>query len=337
MADGDDVERFRKIWIDPREDPVTAVVEDDARRAAVAYPKLAAGAPAYGSARSLGGDRWRIIYADDASPQAARDGLAHYFRKLAAQTEDPGWRREFEAAYTRLEWEKVDEISAGDQRVRVIRVERFIRRGPDGPEPPRPTDPDKVDLPDGRDDRLAGLVIDPGAATGWGDASMKMDLLASAYPASAVPAPVRADSLRALEAYPGGVLLPVVFTCGELVDGGRWEQAAGCYPTPSEARAGLAYRLRWDATNWHELGIADPGERMRHEWLAIADRIDAGPSNEIRLPDRTVRVVRVEQLVRFGADGPEPPRPSDPDHDLPVEVWAQLHPEALSDDPDDDG
>jgi hypothetical protein len=145
-----------------------------------------------------------------------------------------------------------------------------------------------------------------------------MQLLSSSYHTS-MPAQVYADSRRAVRTHPGGMLLPVVFTEGQEVDG-AWRATGGSWPSPHRARDGIAFGLRFHAEHWKDIGEPDPGEELCRAWLEAADRIEATGCNEIELPDRTLRVVRVEQLVRIGSDGPEPPRPSDSDPDQPIEA-----------------
>ncbi|MFD6695838.1 DUF5954 family protein [Micromonospora aurantiaca (nom. illeg.)] len=56
-----------------------------------------------------------------------------------------------------------------------------------------------------------------------------------------------------------------------------------------------------------------------------AEEVDATQANEVTVLDRRFRVIRVETLLRFGSDGPEPPRPSDHDPEPPPEAhFAEL-------------
>lgn len=236
MTDSGDVfSRLRRLSIQPSDDPVLLMAEDDARRAWVEYPRLCAIGPVFGAAEQVEGQRWRVIDHHCTSPQQARDGLAHYFRVLASEEPDPAVRAEYVAAHTTLEWEKVDELSAGGRRVRVIRIERFIRAKDTEQvaEPPRSADLDPLDPEQAENDLTKGFVMDPDEPTGWGDAAIRTHVLASVYPA-VLPDDVRADSVRALNDHPGGVLLPVEFAIGERV-GDRWEPIGHTRPTPSAA------------------------------------------------------------------------------------------------------
>ena len=70
--------------------------------------------------------------------------------------------RRIDAAVRRLERERLDEITVLRHHYRVVRLERFVRLGPDGPEPPRPSDYDELDPIEvqAERDRAAGLYED---------------------------------------------------------------------------------------------------------------------------------------------------------------------------------
>ena len=112
-------------------------------------------------------------------------------------------------------------------RYRVVRADTFIRSGPAGPEPPRSSDPDPGEPGRAHElaDPAAGFVIDPVTATGIAEGALKAELLEAVYPkasvpAESVPAEVRADSVRAVRAHPGGVLPSAADTTAELAGGG---------------------------------------------------------------------------------------------------------------------
>lgn len=335
MTDSGDVfSRLRRLSIQPSDDPVWLMAEDDARRAWVEYPRLCAIGPIFGAAEQVEGQRWRVIDHHSTSPQQARDGLAHYFRVLASEETDPDVNAEYVAAHLKFEWEKVDELTAGGRRVRVIRIECFIRarEAEQEAEPPRPADLDPLDPAQAEKDLTDGFVMDPDEPTGWGDAAIRTHVLSSVYPAS-LPDDVRADSAQALEDYPGGVLLPVEYTIGEKIED-RWEPMGHTRPTPSDARRHLATRLRFRASNgknlglpieldWDALGLPELDEPTQKAYLRAAKRVEADRQGYyVSLPGREFQVIRVMRIVRYGVDGPEPPRPSDPDPDPPVEVQA---------------
>ncbi|MFC5754012.1 DUF5954 family protein [Actinomadura rugatobispora] len=121
-----------------------------------------------------------------------------------------------------------------------------------------------------------------------------------------VAAVMLADACRAIAAYPELVVVGALFTAAERVPGG-WQVVCPGDPLPQGAREMLADHLE------------DSGE----EPLAAAGRrLRLHPADEVAADGRRFRVVRIEQLVRTGPDGPEPPRPTDfdprpGDHRLP--------------------
>lgn len=337
---GEEISRLRRTRIAPQDDPVSLVAEDDARRAWVDYPRLCYVGPAYGSAEQVDGERWRILDHHASSPQQARDELAHVFRVHARQVSNPVKHAEYQSAYTTFEWKKLDELAAGGKRVRVIRIERIIRAKPESreAEPPRPADLDPFNPSKERQDRTKGLVLDPAEPSGWGDAALLEHLLPAAYPAGVVPPDVRADSIRALRRYPGGVLLPVEYAVGERAGGALWQPIGETSPTPSDARRQIAGHLRFRASkggnldlagelDWaaiqEALGLPELDDQAQRDYLRAADEIENDRKLfHLTVPGRSFQIIRVIRLVRFGPDGPEPPRPSDPDPDLPVELIA---------------
>jgi Family of unknown function (DUF5954) len=334
---GDAFQELRRIKIAPADDPLSLVSEDDARRAWVEYPRICYVGPMFGAAEHVEGLRWKVLHHQNQMPQQCRDDLSSYFRRLAKVTEDPALRAECEAAYTKLEWEKVDELAAGGKRVRVIRIERFIRvrQVEQVAEPPRPTDHDPFDPERAEQDITKGFVMDPNEPSGWGDAAIRERVLPSAYPASLVSPEMYADSLRAIDDYPGGVLLPVEFAVGEREDGQRnWKPLGDTGPSVQGARRQLASSLRFRANqgrelglsraDWLELGLPELDEATQRRYHEVADQIERERNlNQVRVPGRTFQIIRVMRLVRYSPDGPEPPRPSDPDPELPVEVLVQ--------------
>lgn len=123
-------------------------------------------------------------------------------------------------------------------RYRVVRVERFIRLGPDGPEPPRPSDPD------------------PG--TGVGEGLLKFDLTQVVLKAGAAPPDRRGDSLRAVETHPGGVPLPAEFAIAECGRDGQWKPYSGSAPSPQAARVEQLVRIGPDGPEGPRPSDFDP-------------------------------------------------------------------------------
>ncbi|SNS17469.1 hypothetical protein SAMN05443665_1001329 [Actinomadura meyerae] len=113
-----------------------------------------------------------------------------------------------------------------------------------------------------------------------------------------------ADACRALTAYPELVAVGTLFTAAERVPDG-WQVVCPCDPLPQGARELLAGRL--------EDMAALAGGAPEDELLAAARTVQREAADEVAAGGRRFRIVRIEQLVRTGPDGPEPPRPTDPD------------------------
>lgn len=322
------------INIEQRDDPVSAVSEEDARHRSVAYPTIMWGAPVFGFAEEMG-NRWRILRLDAEAPQHARDSLASHLRRIAAELpatpENAVERAECEAAYELLDWEAVNEVAVNGRRYRIIRAQPFIRMGPDGPEPPRPTDPDPY--PPGHETRvmshMEGFVIDPTASTGLTDGLLRMELVSALYHPDTVPKEVHADSRRALISHPNVVLLPVGYTVGECV-AGSWRPRTATYPTPQAARDEGYFTI--NDISRDEYPTSD------ELWAAYRRFRATNPpprGDDFEVRGVRCRVTRVEAFVRVGPDGPEEPRPSDPESHLPpARIVEQLREEGLLSDVD---
>lgn len=305
------------INIEQRDDPISAVSEDDARNRSVAYPILMWGVPTFGYAEEVERRRWRILQLNAYTPQDARDGLAHHLRvwhsEMPDTAENATARAECEAAYELLDWEPVNELTVAGRRYRIIRAQPFIRRGPKGLEPPRPTDPDPY--PPGHKARAMshtdGFVIDPVASTGLTDGLVRMEMVSTYYQRKGFPKDVHLDSRRAVVTHPNVVLLPVGFTVGEYVDG-SWRPRAETYPTPQAARDAGSFSIR---------DIKRDEDTPIEEFMAEYDRARAAHrpprTDDFEVRGVPCRVTRVESFVRVGADGPEGPRRSDRDTHLP--------------------
>ncbi|GAA4230217.1 hypothetical protein GCM10022254_24490 [Actinomadura meridiana] len=119
-----------------------------------------------------------------------------------------------------------------------------------------------------------------------------------------VAAVMLADACRAVSAYPELVVLGALFTAAERVPGG-WQVVCPCDPLPQGARELLA-------THLEERAASSDATRARR--LSIAARtLQDEAADEVIAAGRRFRIVRIEQLVRTGSDGPEPPRPTDLD------------------------
>ncbi|HEX2316809.1 MAG TPA: DUF5954 family protein, partial [Thermomonospora sp.] len=118
-----------------------------------------------------------------------------------------------------------------------------------------------------------------------------------------VTAVMLADARRSLTAYPDLVVAGPLFAGAEQVPGG-WQVVCPTDPTPRGAREMLAAHLR------NRGAVAGPGGR---EFARAARRLEEEARDELTVLARRFRIVRIEQLMRTGADGPEPPRPTDHD------------------------
>ncbi|WP_405805903.1 DUF5954 family protein [Streptomyces sp. NBC_01187] len=113
---------------------------------------------------------------------------------------------------------------------------------------------------------------------------------------------------------------PVFGVAQELEQGGwRLHRYFGS-PTPQSARDGMGSHFRQRAHQADEAG----DETARDAFLGAAERLDWEVLDELTVLGERHRVVRAENFLRMGPDGPEPPRPSDPDparpgaaHELP--------------------
>ncbi|MER6994544.1 DUF5954 family protein [Streptomyces sp. NPDC000410] len=125
------------------------------------------------------------------------------------------------------------------------------------------------------------------------------------------PGPIAAfaeeEAWRARERYPDlmGLVAPVFFYARER-DLGGWEILGGGGDAPQGTRDGLGSHFRMLASE-----TTDP--KARKKLLAAAEKLEWVVVDEMKVLGVRYRVVRAEQFIRMGPDGPEPPRPSDPD------------------------
>ena len=299
------------LRVQRRDDPVGAVTEHDAARRAEEYPLLRIGAPLFGHAVQAEGEAWRVWAVVSDAPQAARDFLAHQLRERLDETEDAGLGAELTVVVDVLDREKRDVVTVAGREHRIVRVDTFARFGPDGPEPPRPTDRDPRDAEDHDSFLDEEIVADPQAVTGVSEAMLRVELSTAHYPRAQVPAEVYADSVAAVTVYPLGVVLPARYAAAECV-GGSWRPYSRAVATPQLARDEIAFGLRH---------IEPRLLRLTDEQTAVlrqaADELDANPVDGLTVLGRRFRVTRIETLLRLSDNGPEGPRPSDPDPDQP--------------------
>ncbi len=306
-----------------RDDPTEWVTEADAVDASYRYPHLAIRGPVFGLATQDADspEHWRVVKpVTCGTPQEARDDLNSllWFRAKDG-TDDPEERRELLAAVSVLEREPVNELEVLGARYRVVRGDEFARSGDTGLEPPRPTDPDQADTSwDHRDSTPSpdlGFVLDPGRQDGLMAGALRLGLRGFAYLGPKFPPEVCKDSERAITAYPEIMLLPVTFSVGERNSQG-WLPRGALLPTPQDAR-----RMLFGAMTefWPMMHGFDDEQRARFAKAAETFKA-AGRADEVSVGDSLFRVCRVERMVRYGADGPEPPRPSDLDDQTPTKI-----------------
>ncbi|MFG2086254.1 MULTISPECIES: DUF5954 family protein [unclassified Spirillospora] len=139
--------------------------------------------------------------------------------------------------------------------------------------------------------------------TGDGDAGGRLfpEDLDGVDPVAAV---MLADACRAISAYPELVAVGALFTAAEQVPGG-WQIICPCDPLPQGARELLAVHLA-------DMAVS-AGRAEARELRAAARTLQDEPTDAVNAGERRFRIVRIEQLVRTGPDGPEPPRPTDVD------------------------
>jgi Family of unknown function (DUF5954) len=129
----------------------------------------------------------------------------------------------------------------------------------------------------------------------------------------------RQDATRARRAYPRTVILGPVFAVVEQA-GNQWRVLRTGDSTPQGARDVLGSFLRAEATRVAE-SLGKEATIERSQLLAAARLLDWERHDELVVAERRFRVARVEEFVRFGPGGPEPPRPTDAD---PQPCWQGL-------------
>ena len=314
----DSIPGYRTIRVGPPSGRKAALADEQAWRARDSYPHLAfANGPAFGIARELEQGGWQFVSRfQEQFPQQGRDSLGHLFRVMASERlVGSGEYAELMRAAVRMDWQAIDETAVLSTRYRVIRIEHFVRTGPLGPEPPRPADSDPGEpvSPGETPGSIEGFVMDPVTSTTMSRGILTVDLLYAEAQSTAVPEELRADLLRAARTHPGGVLLPPGFTIAWLTRG-KWGPVTGrISPNPRDARLDLVRHLR--RTLPRQLDLSDD---KRAACAAAADRVEEDQGDDVAAAGQRLRIVRVEQLVRFGPDGPEGPRPSDIDPYPPV-------------------
>ncbi|MFE7131188.1 DUF5954 family protein [Streptomyces sp. NPDC057638] len=306
---GEGAPAYLTFRVSAQQGPIAAFAEEEAWRARKRYPQImGAGLPVFHITRELDHGGWEILGCGGNAPQDARDVLASHFLRMANRTEGAEQAAAREAADT-LDWVALDEMTVLGCRYRVVRVEQFIRMGQDGPEPPRPSDPDPARSRPGEGNdvpsRTKGFVIDPYTDTGLADGLLRFDLTQFIRARGNAPDEVYDDAKAATRTHPGAVLLPTEYAIAERVDG-HWKPHGASCTSPQGARDALASHFRVFAPVLDGLGPTE-----REQYARAADRLDDQRGAGITVAGRRFRITRVEQFVRIGPDGPEPPRPSD--------------------------
>ncbi|MFF8835813.1 DUF5954 family protein [Streptomyces sp. NPDC015130] len=330
-------------------EPVEAAMEADAADAAVRHSALAVRGPLFGVATQGkgGGRRWRVVVeVTHGCPQQARDALnSRLWFQAKDEAKSPAERRALLEAVARLETEYVDEITVLGTRYRVVRAEEYAALDEHGGiETPRPTDPEPLTLDwspgaGARSPRVDdGLVLDPDAPLSPLQAAERVALRPQAYSGTGFPAPVVADSARALESHPDVLLMPAAFLIVERTGDGPWSPGSGLQATAHDARRTLDFALTWMEPRTRGLiphnadrtvdargpaaGTTDAAAAELKEFAEAADRLRAGRCDETEAHGTVYRIARSRRLLRWGPDGPEGPRPSDTSTHAP----AALHP-----------
>lgn len=283
----------------------------EALRAQRTHPATLWFGPTYGVMEQVRAG-WLMSCMTDPTPQAARDGLGWWFRVLARRrSTGEAEREEYWAASALLERERLNELRVAGRRFRVVRADRFFRYGLNGPESPRSTDPDTD-----RDPKPGIFDVLTGGLLGAGDTPGGEVLLGERWEAvpkgTMVPAEVTREAQRALTTHPKIAMLAPRFAVTEEKDG-HWPAQTGAIPSPADARRALA-------TYFREIVpvMLQPSEEELTDYRRAARLLERDRLHHVRVAGRRFRIVRVETVVRIGADGPEPPRPSDHDPDPPL-------------------
>jgi hypothetical protein len=123
---------------------------------------------------------------------------------------------------------------------------------------------------------------------------------------------VTRDAPQALTAYPQIVMLPARFAVAENTGRG-WPLVSGAVASPQEARLTLATYFTAMVP-----AMLQPSPQELAAYQDAARLLEHQRRSQLTVAGRRFRIIRVETAVRTGPDGPELPRPSDHDPDLPL-------------------
>ncbi|MFC5828007.1 DUF5954 family protein [Nonomuraea insulae] len=307
--------------------PTLESVDTEELAVCEAYPYVVMAGPVFGYAMQVDKLAWRLLSNGMPShtPQEERDSLrAHLYGRGTAEP-DPDTSKEYIATALKLDWERHDELTVADRRFRIVRGDQFVCVGPEGPKPPRPADPDPAGEHWRHPSDDKGRLIHATVPSGRLAILLGQGCIPLVPSAGTVPTDIYRDARRAAKTYANFMLLAATFTAAEQIGAG-WEQCIGVCRTPRWARETLASHLRGRD------GTADGCERA-------TEALERNRRDEVVVRDRRFRIARVETVLYFAADGPEPPRPSDHDPYPPPDLQMQQLREAdgLVGEPDDQG
>lgn len=118
---------------------------------------------------------------------------------------------------------------------------------------------------------------------------------------------VEPEERAAWEAYPGVAMLGPVFGCAVQVEPLVWRLLSGMHDdTPQSARDTLRSCL-------YQRGTDEQDANASKEYTGAALKLDWERHDELTVAGQRFRIVRGDQFVCVGPQGPEPPRPTDPD------------------------
>ncbi|MFY1690830.1 DUF5954 family protein [Plantactinospora sp. WMMB782] len=118
------------------------------------------------------------------------------------------------------------------------------------------------------------------------------------------------DARRRSLAYPKTMWGAPIFGLAEELDAGRWRIIRLDAEEPQYARDSLAHHLR---TRHSETPDTPENATERAECEAAYELLDWEPVDDLTVAGRRYRIIRAQPFIRMGPDGPEPPRPTDPD------------------------
>jgi hypothetical protein len=295
-------------------DVMAELTRQDAADALLAYPAAVPTGPVFAVVEQVQAG-WQVLRTGEYTPQAGRDTMGAVLRQDAARLDEGAGpqRGDLLGAATLLNTERHDELRVAGRRLRVARVEEFVRLGPSGPEPPRPSDGDAQQPGNGHrgQDPARGFTIVaelPGSPALLGERFDGMPARGN------VAADVWDQAHWALLTHPMVAVLPARFAISEIKPSGEWSMMTGASISPQAARDTLA-------TYFTHFAPDTAGDQQVAEAYATAARLlEHQRPVGLTVAGRHFQVIRVEQVMRLCEDGPELPRPSDYDPDPPVEA-----------------